>query len=386
MVNSTQINANLVNGSGTAIEAAAYVFQITDGLTYRVAITGELSALDDMIIPSSSMTLRVNKDGESTAEVYVPDLARYISEINLRVLAGVLELASVQATISGWNLYASQWGASAVASEGYVLNGARVYTGDRVLLYNSLIDGEDGAYILEYLAADVTRGPGGWFVLTPDTTEGVENTVRVDTGDSSDSGKRFQKFGNSWDQINEDGSLVVYSVVTNEIGEETLTELIIIDLDTVRYDIGAKNSSGSLQGSRLQVLPTSREVALAGVSYKRTDPDLTLRCAPYSVVRPIDYHFHDAGKYIVDKVIHVINTFSSYMEVSLKPTSMETAVLGTIDSVFDEGYDFIRIKCLIVGSLLAIEYGYTYNSKFYIVTAIDFDADPLYYLVTLEER
>lgn len=99
---------------------------------------------------------------------------------------------------------------------------------------------------------------------------------------------------------------------------EAMTELMRVDFDSFRYDLGARSGSASLTGHSTVSFSNPKTILLQGVSYKNvTDGIRRVRCYPDMWLAPGDTADLGGGEtFVVDFISYTISPNQATMEVS----------------------------------------------------------------------
>lgn len=79
-INDSSVNSAAINASG-ALTAFTFAKKIISGRSYRCTLTGSANALDDIVIPISSINGRLNAGGVSSLNIVCPNGVDYAADI-----------------------------------------------------------------------------------------------------------------------------------------------------------------------------------------------------------------------------------------------------------------------------------------------------------------
>lgn len=99
---------------------------------------------------------------------------------------------------------------------------------------------------------------------------------------------------------------------------ETLTELLRVNFESFRYDLGARSGSASLSGHKQVTYSNPKTRRLLGISYKNvTDGLRRVRCEPDMWLNPGDTADVGGGEtFVVDAISYSVTPRQATMEVS----------------------------------------------------------------------
>jgi hypothetical protein len=114
-----------------------------------------------------------------------------------------------------------------------------------------------------------------------------------------------------------DGEMIVSRGYRFANGDTTWQEIARADLDSIRLDEGAKNSSITLVGYTTTTNETPKTVTLDGASYRNVGADgkRRYRCALNMFLRPGDTAVINGESFIVGSITYTIGTKMETMEV-----------------------------------------------------------------------